>query len=234
MRAIFRAQHLTPPAPLPRSADSALREGMEQFCRRAAELMRAAALVDGTEPGLLLPADYETARRRGLAAAGRVLTDTARGKPQIAYYRSLTAEGLSPAPDAIEALADRVWVLEDRCGLADSYLRAVVDAALQRGAPCVICPSPLRNDRLEAVFLPAQRAAFLSMNAVGDVSGARARRVHLDRIPDAERRRALRQTLRENRRASDALLTRAAQNLASAGILRSLANDACEGAATRV
>ena len=69
MRAIFRAQHLTPPAPLPRSADSALREGMEQFCRRAAELMRAAALVDGTEPGLLLPADYETAR----AAAGNAL-----------------------------------------------------------------------------------------------------------------------------------------------------------------
>lgn len=226
MKPLFYSHPVMMPRPLLRQEETQ-RQGMEQFCRRAMELTRAAALVDGSEPGLLLPTDRETARRRGLAAARRVLPDSGKGKPKIVYYRTLTGTGLHAAAETIPALAERVWVLEDRCGLADSYLRAVVDAALQQSAECVICPSPLRRDRMEAVFLPGAKAVFLSERAAEEIDAEQVRHVHLDRIPEAERRQALRQILRENQRIIEALLVRAAQNLANAEILRELGNASC-------
>ena len=229
MKPLFFAHPISMPRPLPRTAagDEALRRDLAQFCRRAAELMRAAALVDGSQPGLLLPDDFAEARRRGLAAARRVLPGSESGKPQIAYFRTLTGSGLCAAEETVPALADRVWLLEDRCGLADSYLRAVVDAALQQGAACILCPSPLHRDRLEAVFLPGAGAAFLSRGAAGKAQYDGARLVHLDRIPDAERRRDLRLSIQEDGRIARRLVEKAAQTLAAAEILRDLADDPC-------
>lgn len=203
------------------------RSGMEQFCRRAMELLRAAALISGTEPGLLTATDRESARRRGLAAGRRVLTDSPKGKARIAYYRSLTGNGLHADPGTIPALADRIWLLEDRYGLADCYLRAVSDTALQYRAECILCPNPLRPDQLEAVFLPECRAAFLSMNALEKANKVIGHRVHLDRIPEAERKQALRNILRENRRWIKELTQRAAEQLKNAEILRDLKADTC-------
>ncbi len=229
MKPLFFPYPITMPRPLPRAmnGDEVLRRDLAQLCRRAAELMRAAALVDGTQPGLLLPEDFAEARRRGLAAARRVLPGSESGKPQIAYFRTLTGAGLRAAEETVPALAARVWLLEDRCGLADGYLRAVVDAALQQGAACILCPSPLHRDRLEAVFLPGAGAAFLSRGTVGKGQHSGERLVHLDRIPNAERRRDLRLTIQEDRRIAGRLIVKAAQTLAAAEILRDLADDPC-------
>lgn len=215
--------------PRPRSyANDIQRQGVELLCRRIAELLYAAALIDGTEPGLLTNEERDTARRRGAASAKRALADGASGgKPHIAYYRALTGAGFMPAVMTIPKLADRLWVLEDRCGLADSYLRSAADTALQRGAEVILCPSPLRRDRLEAVFFPGARAAFLSGRAAAEVNCAEVRGVHLDRIPEAERRRALRGAMKENRRMMDALVGRAALYLTNAQLLCDMDSDTC-------
>lgn len=229
MKALLYSSPMITPPPLPYSDESneTLRQDITAFCKRASELARAAALVAGEEPGLLLPQDREDARRRGQAAARRLLSGCAAGKPQIAFYRTLTGSGLTSDPTAMQSLANRIWILEDRCGLADSYLRAVADSALQHRIACILCPNPIRRDRLEAVFLPDAGAAFLSARAADKRPEIPAKTVHLDRIPDSERRSALRKTLRDNRSIEQHLIDRAAQNLASAEILRSLVNDSC-------
>lgn len=218
------------PVLLPRAgkaSDFETRTGMQLFNRRAMELWQAAALISASEPGLLSASDRESARRKGLAAGRRILSEVPNGRAKIAYFRALSAEGLFANPTAVPALADRVWLLEDQYGLADSYLRAVADAALQHRAECVLCPSPLRRDQLEAVFLPGCRAAFLSMNIMNKTGEIDGHRVHLDRIPDAERKQALKAILRENRKWVDALIQRAAEQLRNAEILRDLKDDTC-------
>ena len=226
MKPVFYSAPIQLPRP-GKAADREIRAGIQQLNRRALELWQAAALIAASEPGLLTASDRDSARRRGIAAGRRILSGSAKGKARIAYFRALTGSGLHAAPETAASAADRVWLLEDRYGLADSYLRAVADTALQYRAECILCPSPLRRDRLEAVFLPSCNAAFISMNAIDDPACVNGRRVHLDRIPDAERKQALRTILRENRKWIDALTSRAAGLLKNAEILRDLNTDTC-------
>ena len=234
MNPLFYPQPVIFPNRLPQDADTSYQQGIRQLTQRAMELLRAAALIDGEEPGLLTPEDRDAARRRGFAAARRVLTELPKGRAHVAYFRAFTPGGLTPAAGTAEALADRAWILEDRCGLADSYLRAVADAALHQRAECILCPSPLRRDRLEAVFLPGGRALFLSERAVAALELAQTRRVHLDRIPESSRRQALRAALLEDRKQTKALLERASQLLTQAEILRNLATDSCTADGKRI
>ena len=226
MKPVFYSAPIQLPHP-GKAADHEIRAGIQQLNRRALELWQAAALIAASEPGLLTASDRDSARRRGLAAGRRILSDFPGGKARISYFRALTGNGLHADPKTIASAADRVWLLEDRYGLADSYLRAVADTALQYRAECVLCPNPLRRDRLEAVFLPSCRAAFISLSAIEDPGVVIGRRVHLDRIPDAERKQALRAVLRENRKWIDALMNRAAQLIKNAEILRDLSTDTC-------
>lgn len=212
--------------PLPdRTTDPELRASAVQFCRRAAELWHAAALIGRAEPGLLTQADREAARRRGMAAGRRVLRDSPRGKARIAFYRALSADGVQSNPQSVKP--ERVWLLEDRCGLADAYLRGLSDTALQYGAECWICPDPLRRERLEAVFLPGADAVFFSMNAVGAAEKEHGRHVHLDRIPDLERKQSMRSVMKDNQKLVTALTRRAAEQLRNAEILLNLDANTC-------
>lgn len=227
MNALFYAKPVLLPT-LARGTDSELRQGMESLNRRALELLHAAALIDSPEPGLLTQEDRETARRRGSASAKRLLSGCkSKGKPQIGYFRVLTGAGMQSSVSTLNKVADRVWILEDRCCLGDSYLRAVIDTALQKGTEVILCPSPLRRDRIEAVFLPKVRSAYLSDRAADEADCKTIHRVHLDRIPDPERRQALRATMRQNRRMIDALVQRAAMLLAGSEILADLKADTC-------
>ena len=229
MKPVFYSAPIQLPRPH-RNSDRETRSAMQQFHRRAMELLQAAALIDAAEPGLLTPADRDSARRRGLAAGRRVLQGCPHGKAGIAYLRTVTASGLRADADTISQMADRVWLLEDRYIHADSYLRAVSDAAIQAHADCILCPNPLRRDRLEAVFLPTCRAAFISMNVLESSNDFIGRRVHLDRIPDTERKQALRAVLKENRKWVDELIRRAAAQLKNAEIMRDLKADTCTAA----
>ena len=226
MKPVFYSAPIQLPRP-GKAADQEIRTGIQQLNRRALELWQAAALIASSEPGLLTASDLDSARRRGLAAGRRILSGSFKGKARVAYFRTLTGAGLHADPKTIASAADCVWLLEDRYGLADSYLRAVADTALQYRAECVLCPNPLRRDRLEAVFLPSYRAALISLSAIEDPGVVIGRRVHLDRIPDAERKQALRAVLRENRKLIDALMNRVAQLIKNAEILRDLNTDTC-------
>lgn len=226
MKPVFYSVPMVLPHP-DRNMNREIRLGVEQFSRRALELWRAAALIAAAEPGQLTAADRDTARRRGLAAGKRILAECPKGKARIAYLRTLTEDGLHANPETVTAMAEQIWLLENRYGLADSYLRAVADAAIQHGAECILCPSPLEQGKLEAVFLPDSKAAFLSANTAENVIDMPARRVHLDRIPDSERKIALKNTLKENRAWIEALIQRAAECLRNAEILRTMKSDTC-------
>ena len=226
MKSVFYSVPIILPRP-DASADRETRSGIQRFNRRAMELWQAAALISAEEPGLLTASDRESARRRGFAAGRRILPECPKGKATVAYFRALSGGGLCAETEPISTLADQVWLLEDRCGLANDYLRAVADVALQYQTGCILCPNPLRRDQLEAVFLPGCRAAFLSLNAVEQMDQSIGHRVHLDRIPDPERKQALRQKLRENRTWIKSLTARAAEQLKNAEILSDLKSDTC-------
>lgn len=207
--------------------DPEIRSGMEQFCKRAIELWRAAALIHATEPGLLTSSDREAARRRGLAAGRRLMKESPKGRARVLYFRALTEYGLHADLNTISALASRIWLLEDRFGLANSYLRAIADTALQNQTDCILCQNPIRREQLEAVFLPNEDAAYLSMNIIKSHDSLICHQVHLDRIPDSARKQAMKGILNENRKMADILTRRAAEQLRNAAILRDLKANTC-------
>lgn len=225
------------PIQMPRAKhglDESKRQDIALFTRRSMELLRAAALIDGSEPGLLTREDRETARRKGGASARRILSGQYHGNAHVLYYRTITDEGIDTANHKLPMLADRIWILDDRCGLADSYLRAVADTALQKNAEVILCPNLLRRDRLEAVILPEARAAYLSGKITDRSFPKTVHLVHLDRIPDVERRQALRKTLRENKAMIEALVQRAVIQIANAALLSNLNAEACANAVKRI
>ncbi len=201
-----------------------LYEGHAVFCRRAVELLRAAALIDARrEPGLLLPEDREKARRRAAGVARRELGPVPKqaepGRRELGFLRSMTGDGLTGLPETVPALADRVWLLDDGCGLAPDYLRVIAEEAQKRALHHIVCPNPLHPEEPEAVFLPERRLAFLTAAATGGVAGETVRHVRLDSIPDIERRRALRSAMRADAKLQQALLSMAEKHLQSAAIL---------------
>lgn len=219
-----------PNAALPKNA----RQDVSVFTQRAADLLRAAALIQGAEPGLLQPGDLEAARRKGSASARRILKGTYRGKPHVLYYRAIGSKGILSSDEFLQNLADRIWILDDRCGLADAYLRGAADAALQKCAEMILCPNPLRRDRLEAVILPEEKVAYLSEKATSNSFEKKVHFVHLDRIPDAARRQALRSVIRENKAMANALIQRAVYQLANAEILTELESETCAARTNRI
>lgn len=222
--------------PIPgKHMDPEIQQGLNQFCRRAMELLRAAALIDGSEPGLLTQEDRDSARRRGANNAKRILSENkVTGKAHVAYYRTLTVKGFRPGNADISGLAQQIWILEDRCGLADCYLRGAADVALQKGVEAILCPSPIRRDRLEAIFLPSVGAALLSDRAADSIDYRQGRCVHLDRIPDAERKHAMRGAMRDNRKQINSLITRAANYLTDARILSEMETITCADGSERL
>ena len=234
MKPIFYTKPVLYPNP-GKNMDRDMRQNLDLICRRASELLQAAALIDRSEPGLLTQEERNSARRRGHNSAKRCLCgNMIAGSPHIAYFRSLNGTGFFPSVDDVSAFAQRVWILEDRCGLADQYLRGAADAAIQKGAEVILCPSPTRRDRLEAMFLPSSGAAFISDRAAESMACTDARRVHLDRIPNAEHKRALRGAMRENRNMIQTLIARAAMYLANARILCELGAIPCADEAERL
>ncbi len=98
------------------------------FYRRAYEYLAAAAALDARkQPGLLFPEDRAAARRRAAGTAlrefGAVKKDAVPGRFEKRFLRAITCEGRAAFPQTVEALAERVYLLDNDCGLAEDYRR---------------------------------------------------------------------------------------------------------------
>ncbi len=110
---------------------------------------------------------------------------TERGEARRRFLGGITCKGLIWRFDTVEALADRVYVLLDSCGLGDLLLRRVAAAAMERGWDAVLCPDPDQPQRLQHLVIPSLRLAFVTSREGMVYTGPAYRRLHLDALLDS-------------------------------------------------
>lgn len=194
------------------------------FYQRAYEYLKAAAALDARkQPGLIFPEDRAAVRRRAAGTAlrefGAVKKDAVPGRMEKRFLSAITCEGRYSFPQTLEALAERVYLLDNACGLAEDYLRVIREHALRRGLNLIVCPDPLLPERTEAVLIPSLRLAFLAVQEEVQLTDAATRHIRLDAVPDAARLRALRTQTRADTRLQRQAVDAAIRQLQAAKLL---------------
>ena len=100
-----------------------------------------------------------------------------------------------------------LYLLDNELGLGWEFTSELARRVTESGVRAVICPHWLAPDKIEAVLLPESGVGWCVLEP-GTAYPAAHRRLHLDRMADAETRSALRAQLRADAKLCDSLLTR--------------------------
>ena len=188
------------------------------------EYLAAAAALDArATPGLVYPEDREAARRRAKSICAREFgtpgKGTEHGRCERLFLSAITCEGRIFFPDTIAAQCERVYLLDDGCGLAEEFLHIVRAHAGRCGLDVLSCPDPLIPSRTQAVLVPSRGVGFLAGTADDVPEGLTQRHIRLDVLPDPVRQRALRRTMRSDTRQQQLALASAVEQLRMANLL---------------
>lgn len=167
--------------------------------RAAYACLAAAGSIERAEiPELISTGTIEKVRKRAQSAAlrelGSVKKNAAAPRERLRFVRCISCKGELVLEDDVFALCKRIYLLDDRCGLADVYLAEMRSEVSARGTEVVLCPSPLCTEKLDALLLPEYGLGFVSASAMNVPEPWR--HVRLDALVDPEALRASRAVLR--------------------------------------
>jgi len=185
-----------------RGAVVALKEGLQDDYARLWRILTAArSLRDERRAIVSVPETLAAIRRRAVGVIRREIKKGAAGILRKRFLSTLTPCGAVTLWDTVDAMADRVYELEDSYGLADTFLRPVLAAA--EGMEVYVCydhtgPAGAINH----LILPGLRLAFVS----SPYPGSPFRRIRLDASIPRETAGVRRHRLRFLKKAETALL----------------------------
>ncbi len=187
--------------------------------KEAYACLSAAGSLDCMElSGLISTETLEKVRKRAQSTAlrelgGRKKSSTAPRERQR-FASCISCKGVLTLKEDIEKLCKRIYLLDDRCGLAKVYLEQMRCEALSRGAEAVLCLSPLCPEKPDALLLPEYGLGFASSSAIE--AEEPWRHVRLDALVDPAAKCASREALRRRDKLRRELLAEAVQRLAAA------------------
>ena len=155
------------------SPDDKIREYAEKYhamYKRAYAFLAAAGEVKRAEiPELISEKTIDKVKNKARSAFSRELGScrslSAGGRMRRRFIRCISCKGELCLSDSVQELCKRIYLLDDRCGLADVYLREIGDIARERCVEVILCPSPLCPELLDAVLLPEYGLGFVSASA---------------------------------------------------------------------
>ena len=155
------------------SPDDKIREYTEKYhamYKRAYAFLAAAGEVKRAEiPELISEKTIDKVKNKARSAFSRELGSfrslSAGGQVRRRFIRCISCKGELCLSDSVQELCKRIYLLDDRCGLADVYLREIGDIARERCVEVILCPSPLCPELLDAVLLPEYGLGFVSASA---------------------------------------------------------------------
>ena len=155
------------------SPDDKIREYTDKYhamYKRAYAFLAAAGEVKRAEiPELISEKTIDKVKNKARSAFSRELGSfrslSAGGRMRRRFIRCISCKGELCLSDSVQELCKRIYLLDDRCGLADVYLREIGDIARERCVEVILCPSPLCPELLDAVLLPEYGLGFVSASA---------------------------------------------------------------------
>ena len=198
------------------------------FARNAALRGRAARYIASAGSLMLdsrraeaCSANFEKVRRYVKRLCARLLPrlpDGAEAGEELRLLSAITPKGPVFYRGTVQALADRYVVFHDDCGAVSRLLLELIRAeALARGYHIITCPCAMHpEDKIDHLFIPALRLAFLTDNRWHPVQLPGVQAVRCTRFVDRENLAGYRARLRFNERAAAELLEQAADLMAQA------------------
>lgn len=194
------------------ASDDKIREYTEKYramYKSAYAFLAAAGSVKRSEiPELVEQKTIDKVKNKARSALVRELGScrslSAGGRVRRFFIRCISCKGELCLSDSIQELCKRIYLLDDRCGLADIYLNEIADAARGRCGEVILCPSPLCPGLLDAVLLPEYGLGFVSASAA-DIKKP-WRHIRLDALIPAESLKAHRPELRRAEKLYSALV----------------------------
>lgn len=170
--------------------------------------LAAAGSIESAElPELTAEDTLERVRKRARSAAlrelGAVGKKAAAPREKRCFVRCISCKGELALTDDVKMLCKRIYLLDDRCGLADVYLDEMRSEAMIRGAETILCLSPLCPEKPDALLLPEHGLGFVSASAM-EISDP-WRHVRLDALIEPSALRAARSELRRRDKLRDEL-----------------------------
>ena len=193
-----------------------------QYAAAYAMLSGAAALLPKNQPGLAEAAEEKLARRIDSLAAKTLRPLKRQGSTAHRFLSAHTCHGHLRLDDTLQALCDRLVVLDNALGLGHAALSRLAALAEARGYDAILCHDPLEPEKPEALLLPELSLAFLAAEDGADGLPAPERRLRLDTLAARALSPEDRALLRVRRRESRALLRAAEETLARAKALHDL------------
>ncbi len=120
------------------------------------------------------------------------------------FMRCISCKGEVSLSDSVQELCKRVYLLDDRMGLADIYLKEIRELAQGRCSEVILCLCPLCPERLDAVLLPEYGLGFVSA-AAAEINKP-WRHIRLDAIIPSETLKAHRTELKRAEKLYSALI----------------------------
>ena len=183
-----------------------------------AQLAAAAALMPKNQPGLL--ADEAAAAKRMDGLATRYLKPLHKA-PTVSrrFLSAWSCRGRVMLTETLFAYCERLYLLDNALGLGHVALERLATQAAARGYDQILCHDPLEPEKLEALLLPEARLGFLAVEDGKVIDGLPCRRLHMDAPALRALSPAEKDSLRQRRRESRALLTAATETLGEAKAL---------------
>ena len=203
-------------------------EGKRLFAQNTALRSRAARYIASAGSLLLdsrraeaCSANFEKVRRYVKRLCARTLPrlpEGASASEELRLLSAITPKGPVFYRGTVQALADRYVVFHDDYGAVSRLLLELIRAeALARGYHIITCPCAMHpDDKIDHLFIPALRLAFLTDNRWHPVQLPGVQAVRCTRFVDRENLAGYRARLRFNERAAAELLEQAADLMAQA------------------
>jgi len=160
-------------------------------------------------------------RTKGIIAReikkGRVGRDAGSApKVRERFLTALTHKGHIGHFEAIEALAGRIYHLDNHFGLAHHMLTDLLEAATLAGLDFIVCPSPMDPKQLEHLFIPPLDLAFISSNYQIEYEGPAYRHIRLDAMAENDQLRGQKAKIRFSKKVFALLIEEAVHTLGEA------------------
>ncbi len=174
---------------------------------KAFKLISAMASVTEALPCTATADTVKIAERRVKGIINKEIKSSGKGPGKVTrrFISAITCKGPVYFFDTVEALAQRIYLLDNYLGLSHYIIEAVYAAAVEKGWDIICCQSPLFPNVTEHLILPELKLAFVSQTSRSQYPSKPFRHIRLDAIPDRDKVASLKAEIRRKSRLAQAL-----------------------------
>ena len=195
---------------------AALKEAKSGAFTRAYACLKGAAYARSSARALVKFDSGKLARRADGILEREARPGSDMGRLHRRFIDAFTPDGFVTLRDTVDALANRIYVIEDNLSQASPLLHALQKGLLERGYDVYGCLDPMAPENTRHILVPQLRLAFVTSDGLSRFEGDVYRRLHMTAYTDQASLKSCRAKIRLFDKLQAALLEQAYEELKTA------------------